>query len=220
MPDQRKARRVSGEIMTAPAPGLAGGASRPAGEVLDADFEELTRPVDKERAQPAARSFQPGGDGPAPEGMAMLRKDAAPPPHRPAGRGGPIFWGAGLGLALAAFWASGGHALVRGLPLFAQHDAATALTISALTISGVTSRVDGSGPRAVLMVDGEAGNDGAATTPLPPLDIAVTDNAGRITRYRLGTSGRALAPGERFAFSSRLEVPRNGVTAVSVGFAE
>ena len=215
MPDQRNARRVSGEIMTAAAPGPAGGAPRPTGEVLDADFEELTRPEGKERGPSADRIFQPGEDGPAPEGMAMLRKDAAPPPRRPAGRGGPIFWSARLGLALAAFWASGGHALVRGLPLFSQQGAA-----AALTISGVTSRVDGSGQRAVLMVDGEAGNDGAAAAPLPPLDIAVTDNAGRITRYRLGTSGRALAPGERFAFSSRLEVPRSGVTAVSVGFAE
>ena len=56
--------------------------------------------------------------------------------------------------------------------------------------------------------------------PLPPLEIRVTGNDGRTTRYTLGTSGRPLAPGERFAFSSRLEVPKNGVKTVSVTFAE
>ena len=88
-----------------------------------------------------------------------------------------------------------------------------------LSISAVTSRVDQSGERPVLFVDGEAGNDGASAAPLPPLEISVTGNDGSITRYRLGTSQRALAPGERFGFSSRVEVPRNGVKTVSVAFA-
>ena len=48
---------------------------------------------------------------------------------------------------------------------------------------------------------------------------AVTGNDRRITRYTLGTSNRSLAPGERFGFSSRLDVPRNGVKTVSVTFA-
>ena len=55
---------------------------------------------------------------------------------------------------------------------------------------------------------------------LPSLGIAVTGNDGRITRYRLGTSGRPIAPGETFAFSSRLDVPKNGVKTVSVTFGE
>ena len=91
---------------------------------------------------------------------------------------------------------------------------------SALTISGVTSRVDATGMRPVLFVDGEAANDGAAAATLPPLQIRVTDNDGRITRYTLGTSDRWLSPGERFGFASRLDVPRNGVKTVSVTFAE
>jgi hypothetical protein len=90
---------------------------------------------------------------------------------------------------------------------------------TALIISTVTSRVDRTGERALLFVDGEAGNDGAAAASLPPLEISVTGNDGSITRYRLGTSGRELAPGERFAFSSRVDVPRSGVKTVSVAFA-
>ena len=48
----------------------------------------------------------------------------------------------------------------------------------ALSISGVTSRVDISGARPVLFVDGEAANDGTAAEKLPPLDIVVTGNDG------------------------------------------
>ena len=116
---------------------------------------------------------------------------------------------------LAAFWVSGGHALVRQAPFWAVEQPAGA----ALSISGVTSRVDASGPTPVLFVDGEAANDGAQAAQLPPLEIRVTGNDGRITRYTLGTSNRSLAPGERFGFSSRLDVPRNGVKTVSVTFA-
>src|SRR5690606_11129748 len=69
-------------------------------------------------------------------------------------------------------------------------------------------------------VDGEAGNDGSVTATLPPLEIRVTGEDGAVTRYRLGTSGRALGPGQRFAFSSRFEVQGNGVAAVAVSFVE
>ena len=91
---------------------------------------------------------------------------------------------------------------------------------SALRISGVSSRVDTSGINAILFVDGEAANDGWDVEQLPGLEIAVTGNDGRVTRYRLGTSGRPLVSGETFAFSSRLDVPKNGVKTVSVAFAE
>jgi hypothetical protein len=148
------------------------------------------------------------------EGMAILREKGAPA-GRGRSRGGPLFWTAGMGLALAAFWASGGHTLVRQAPIFAA-----GAPKAALTISGVTSHVEASGARPVLFVDGEAGNDGDAPATLPPLAISVTGNDGLTTVYTLGTSGRMLEPDERFAFSSRLEVPRNGVTAVSVTFAE
>ncbi len=217
MPDKRSARRVSGEIMT----GQEAGPDRrrrmaaPGLDIVDADFEILESPAAERRSRPAPRDFVSAEDGPPREGMAMLRRNAAPPARGQASRGGPIFWIAGVGLALAAFWVSGGHALVRKTPLFAQGEAA-----AALSIAGVTSRVDGSGPKPVLIVEGEAGNDGPNAMPLPPLDIAVTGSDGRVTRFTLGTSGSPLAPGERFAFSSRLEVPRSGVTAVSVSFAE
>ena len=179
-------------------------------DVIDADFEVLPR-----RPDVSSKADTPPPAGPAApplDGMAMLRPDNAT--RRFAVRGGPLFWTAGLCAALAAFWIAGGHVLVRQL---APSGKAAG---SALGIAGVTSRVDRSGEKPVLLVDGEAGNDGAVATSLPPLEIRVTGEDGSVTRYRLGTSGRNLAPGERLAFSSRVDVPRNGVAAVAVRFAE
>lgn len=217
MADQLKARPVSGEIMAGPqGRSDAGSAIRlespVSGDIVDADFVTLPRysPVEQtELLQSAPISTQPSIGG-----MDMLRKTDSGPTGLFAQRGGPAFWMVGTSLAAAAFWIAGGHALV-STTVFAAHDAPS----STLVISAFTSHVDASGERPVLFVDGEAGNNGTSAAPLPPLEISVTGNDGSITRYRLGTSERALAPGERFAFSSRVEVPRNGVKTVSVTFA-
>ncbi|KAA3451139.1 hypothetical protein C7I87_08630 [Mesorhizobium sp. SARCC-RB16n] len=213
MADQRTARPVSGEIMTDP-PAIAAAdriARSPAADIIDADYEVMPR------FAPAVESDSPPPRvivTPPIEGMDMLRKPEAPAERPSASRGGPIFWIAGIGAALAAFWVSGGHALVRQAPFLSGAQA------SALTISGITSRVDASGANPVLFVDGEAANDGARPATMPPLEIRVTGNDGRTIRYTLGTSGRSLASGERFGFASRLDVPKNGVRTVLVTFAE
>lgn len=220
MTDRSKPRAVSGEIMTDPPEGAAVGAPS-AGDIIDAEYislpSEPPRAESKSPESPKAQQPAPSiGSATAPAGgMDMLRRpEPSAAPRKPT-RGGPLFWTVGIGLVLASFWVSGGYSLVRGGP-----SAATEAPRSALRISAVTSRVDASGAKAVLLVDGEAANDGEATEHLPALEIAVTGNDGIITRYRLGTSGRPLSPGETFAFSSRLDVPKNGVKTVSVAFAE
>ncbi|MDG4880861.1 hypothetical protein [Mesorhizobium sp. WSM4884] len=214
MAEDRTARPVSGEIMTGTAANAAPERvmlDAPA-DIVDADYVVLPRFA--ARSEPTVAPPPPQAPStPSIEGMGMLRKPEAAP-TRPVSRGGPIFWIAGVGAALVAFWISGGHALVRQSPFWA-----TAQPASALSISGVTSRIDVSGLKPVLFVDGEAANDGARAEALPPLEIRVTDKASNVIRYRLGTSNRSLAPGERFGFSSRLDVPRNGVKTVSVIFA-
>ncbi|TIW73502.1 MAG: hypothetical protein E5V58_10445 [Mesorhizobium sp.] len=211
MAEQRTARPVSGEIMTGLGTSAAQEARAPVIDVVDADYEVLPRPSARPEAPPAPPSRATSTA--AIEGMGMLRKPEAVAERRPASRGGPLFWIAGVGAAFAAFWVSGGHALVRQSPFWAVAQPAAAL------ISGITSRIDASGPKPVLFVDGEAANDGAQAVQMPPLEIRVTGKDSQIIRYTLGTSGRSLAPGERFGFSSRLDVPRNGVKAVSVTFA-
>ena len=213
MADERTARPVSGEIMTdPPAIALADRIVRsPAADIIDADYVVLPPPAPSvESDSPLPRPIVT----PSIEGMDMLRKPEAPAERPPASRGGPIFWIAGIGAAFAAFWVSGGHALVRQAPFLSSAQA------SALSISGVTSRVDAYGPNPVLFVDGEAANDGPGPATMPPLEIRVTGNDGRTTRYTLGTSGHSLASGERFGFASRLDVPKNGVRTVLVTFAE
>ncbi|RUU32473.1 hypothetical protein [Mesorhizobium sp. M6A.T.Ce.TU.016.01.1.1] len=212
MAEDRTARPVSGEIMadTAAAPERI--VRDPADDIVDADYEVLPRFTGSmDPSPPLSRVVAT----PSIEGMEMLRKPEAATGRLRISRGGPIFWIAGLSAAFAAFWISGGHALMRQAPLLL----AAQETGTALTISGVTSRIDASGPEPVLFVGGEAANDGASPSPLPPLEIRVTGNDRRTTRYTLGTFNRSLAPGERFGFSSRLDVPRNGVKTVSVTFA-
>jgi hypothetical protein len=216
MAKDRTARPVSGEIMADRAASSERFVRVATDDIVDADFEVLPRSgVGHETAPPPSRATAM----PAIEGMDMLRKPEAASSRLPAARGGPIFWIAGIGAALAAFWTSGGHALVRRAPfLVAGYQVAG--QEAALSISGVISRVDASGRKPVLFVDGEAVNDGTGPSQLPPLEISVTDNDSQIIRYRLGTSDHLLAPGERFGFASRLDVPRNGVRAVSVTFAD
>ncbi|MGB3538374.1 MAG: hypothetical protein WBA42_09455 [Mesorhizobium sp.] len=220
MADARTARPVSGEIMTGPAIGASSGETAAARafrsishDIVEADYEVVSQPAGRARAAQPAQAVAPT---PSVEGMDMLRKPDGAPLRAEASRGSPIFWIAGIGAALAAFWVSGGDALVRQMPFFAAVQPGGA----AFSISGVTSRVDVSSAKPLLFVDGEAANDGTSAAPLPPLEIKVATNDGRITRYTLGTAGHPLAPGERFAFSSRLDLPKNGVKTVSVVFAE
>jgi hypothetical protein len=215
MADDERPRPVSGEIMT-DAPETAG--SSPAGQqgndIVDAEYEIVSASPDRKPA-PAQATASIGSAAAPLAGMEMLSRRKADPQNAVSRRGGPAFWAFGVGLALAAFWVSGGHALVRSAPFLAAPQ-----QLQALRISGVTSRVDVSGPRPVLFVDGEAANDGSSVETLPALEITVTGDDGRITHYRLGTGDRPLAPGETFAFSSRLDVPKNGVKTVSVTFGE
>lgn len=179
----------------------------PAG-VIDADYVRLP-PGGRAEAFGSASSRRSAA---APrEGMDMLRQGPAAARREPAGA---LFWTVGTMLVAATFWISGGHALFRDLALFNRSEPET------LRIVNVSSRIDASGAKAVLLVDGETLNEGKAVDQLPAIEIAVTENDGLITRYRLGTAGRQLAPGETFGFSSRLDAPKNGMKAVSVTFVE
>lgn len=165
MAEDRTARPVSGEIMadTAAAPERI--MRDPADDIVDADYEVLPRFTGSmDPSPPLSRVVAT----PSIEGMEMLRKPEAATGRLRISRGGPIFWIAGLSAAFAAFWISGGHALMRQAPLLL----AAQETGTALTISGVTSRIDASGPEPVLFVGGEAANDGQ------PVAIAAVGDPG------------------------------------------
>lgn len=214
MADEVTPRAVSGEIMTDASQSGVERVTR-TGDVIDADYISLSAEQALSESKPRLSLSAIGSAAPPAGRMDMLRRGESKTPPPGPSRGGPLFWAVGMAIVAAAFWISGGHALVRGVPSIGAETPR-----SALRISSVASSVDESGARAVLHVDGETTNDGQATEHLPPLEIVVTGNDGLITRYRLGTSGRPLAPGETFAFSSRLDAPKNGVKTVSVNFVE
>lgn len=205
MSSEDRPRLVSGEIMAGPS--ARPQATRRGEAVADAEYEAVATPAKAQPARfPAAKPAI---------GMDFLKAgtSAAADSSRKAG---PLFWAFGLALVALAFWISGGHTLAR------QHVAALAPALSSgpLHIAGVTSRVERHNARDILFVDGRAENRGPETQTLPPFEIIVSANDGSTTRYFLGTNDTALAPGERYAFSSRLEAPTNGVKSVSVTFRE
>jgi len=206
MADEVKARPVSGEIMTAARHGRAAAAE--GADIVDAEYEIVRAPAAADAARPI---LQP--ETAAAGGMEMLRGSVAPPAAGPS-RGGPVFWATGLAAVAAAFWLSGGHALV------VDGTQAVAGPATSLRIGPVESRVGRAGDRLMLFVDSEAINDGSRPAQLPPIEIRVTAANGRVTLYNLGTAEQLVAAGGRYAFSSRLEVPKNGVKAVAVAFRE
>lgn len=212
MADLRNTRLVSGEIMTGATSPSRGAIA--AADIIEADFETIAPatvgPMRTRRAADRGETARPAA------GLGTLRGETGGERLRPRGqRAGAAFWLAGIGIAAVAFWVSGGHALF-GLGL-GDKDAGNP---AGLRISGLSSSIEKSARRSMLLVDGEAVNDGSTPLALPPLGIDVTGFDGSVTRYRLGTSGRSLGEGERFAFSGRFEAPKEGVRTVSVTFIE
>lgn len=203
-----RARPVSGEIMSTAR--THGGTARPRGaeDVSDAQFETLPR-TEKAAARPGESG--PVTAGPT-EGMDFLTQR---PVARRGARGGLLFWAAGLFVIALAFWISGGHTLITDISAWQQ-----ASGKKPLRITGVASRVEAHGGRDVLFVDGRAENHSDRALALPAIEIAVTGNDGTVTRYQLGSRETKLEPGDRYAFSSRLEAPGGGVRTVAVAFAE
>ena len=214
MSDERMARPVSGEIMT---DGHSDAGARPqrAGtdDIVDAEFETI---VPGQKPASSAKATRNDGMPADTGGMDMLRGSRAARSGRR--NGGPVFWIVGLALVIGAFWVSGGHAIVSRNDTTIGGRATSTPFQQPLRIVNVVSRIDRRGERTFLLVDGEVANPGEARSTVPPLAIIVTGLDGRETRYYLGTNEKVLAPGERFAFSSRLHAPNEGVRTVTVDF--
>ena len=83
-------------------------------------------------------------------------------------------------------------------------------------LASLDSRILRDGRRPVLLVDGTLRNASGDAAELPRLTVNVTDGEGRLTRYRLGKIGGRIDAHGSWRFSSRLEAPRSGVSAVTV----
>jgi len=215
MTDDPQPRPLSGEIMAASGTERRMGerrvGDRRSADIVDAEFSTVGPAP--ERGGIAAPGPRPDAE-PSP-GMDILK--GKPAADRTAARGGPLFWTFGLCLVIGAFWVSGGHALVSRPPADAPQSAQPPGP-GALRLDGIASRLERRDDRLFLLVDGEVVNEGSVGAAVPGLEISVAGKDGRVTRYFLGTSGERLKPGARFAFSSRLEAPKDGVETVTVDF--
>ncbi|WP_187969274.1 hypothetical protein [Aquibium microcysteis] len=213
--DVRYLRPISGEIMTddrirSSRPSLADGID----EIEDAEFEVLHLSevipsrtdhfVEREWAESTRR----------PEGMDILKSRIGGAPL-PRERAGPLFWVFGVVLAAASFWISGGHSLSGTLLAFLPAPAEKPMRIANLT-SGVEER----NGRRLVVVDGSVENTASSAGIAPTLAIEVMSDAGRVTRYTLGSAGALVEPGEHYRFSSRVNAPMGVVAGVSVKMAE
>ena len=217
MSKPESARPLSGEIIDnqRPPAGHRPAASGPClrdPEVIDAEFEAVEAPRHRPTAVPPKPAERHAAD---PAGMGMLKRAAAQPRTRELKRGGPLFYLTGCAIALAAFWISGGHALMSqaGLKPVSASD-------GSLRIASVDTRVESGNGRPLLLVDGEIFNPGFRHVEVPDVAIEVLDHGGRTTRYYLGTNSRRIDAGGRFGFSSRVHVPKEGVKSVSVTFRQ
>lgn len=201
----------SGEFMTHD---VAQAASRAGNDVLDADYVSLPRVSPCVTRNPTWGRQACGSPAVPPGGLEILKRGASSSASLPQSESRALWGVVVAGAAAAVFWVSGGHALLRHLP------SAPTKPASALRISDVASRVDASRGRAVLLIDGQAVNEGSVHESVPAVEIAVTGNDGQVTRYRLGTSGHPLRTGETFGFSGRLNAPTSGVRIVSVSFGK
>jgi hypothetical protein len=184
-------------------------------DIIDAEFETLSLgPSERLLPPQPAASIRTAA---APDrGLDTLRKSHVADAGRSASRGDPVFWSVGLCLVAAAFWVSGGHALVGPSILPAWHVSPA----NPLRIAEVTSRIEDHAGRAVLFVDGKALNSGSEQRSLPPIEVRVIGNDGHVASYGLNSLGDSLGPGATVSFSSRLEAPKDGVRSVSVKFQE
>ena len=216
MANRNGARPLSGEIIGVQAPSAAMRVTA-GNDIIDAEFESVSPSTSGRKT---AASLPVSGTGAIPpaksSGMDMLKRAVVANVDSRNQRAGPAFYLVGAAVALAAFWVSGGHTL---MPVANGMNGEQSPGES-LRIAAVDSRVETRGGRSVLLVDGEIFNPGMRQALIPDVSINVLDHGGRTTRYYLGTNHRRIGAGDRFDFSSRVHVPKDGVKSVSVTLQE
>ncbi len=173
-------------------------------DIIDADYVVITGNAPDVNERNSGRRKLPATGS----GLEMLRHRSFREAPESA-RNGSAFWAIGLLVAGAAFWISGGHALLD-----------TAAQSPNIQISGWTSKIGNAGINATLMIDGEIVNTGQHAEHLPALQINVASPNGTTTRYKLGTGDASIDAQGTFPFSGRLHLPNDGVKTVSVSFAQ
>ncbi len=216
MSNRNGARPLSGEIIGVQQPPAS---ARVTGgtDIIDAEFESVApSTAGGKTVSPAPTSSATVKPPAISTGMDMLKRAVVADTGSKNQKAGPAFYLVGAAVALAAFWVSGGHTL---MPVVSAMNGVQASGES-LRIAAVDSRVETRDGKSVLFVDGEIFNPGMRQAIIPDVSINVLDHGGGTTRYYLGTNHHRIDAGDRFDFSSRVHVPKDGVKSVSVTLQE
>ena len=177
--------------------------------IIDAEFETIgpNRNVPAPSASsPASPERQETGDA-VQGGLGLFEGSAAARDGQPMPR--PIFAALAIVCPLAAFFMAGGHVLLpRGAVI--SHEQTASVPVRAVVLENVSTRVDSSGTRPVLVVRGSLANESAKAVPVPPVRIHAGGGYGPDELVHTITGRGELQPGERLAFTSRLPAGENG----------
>lgn len=127
-----------------------------------------------------------------------------------------------LGVLLSVMVA-GRERIVQALPETARLYAAAGLAVNlrGLDFRDVRSELVGSGPDAVLVVEGEIATSRSGVVAVPAIEVAVRDAGGRaLYTWTAEPPQPVLAEGETARFRARLVAPPEESRAVLVRFAD
>lgn len=160
-------------------------------DIVDAEFETLGP-----SAVPASARTGAASDTAPKHGLGLFgaKSDGRKPMPLPA------FAAVATLSACVSFLVAGGHVLFTGSHVRAGAKPA----MPPVVLEAVTTRVDTSGGRAVLVVGADLVNKGAMTATVPPVSIRFEreDGTGFVTHVI--DRGEQLEAGERMAFTSRI----------------
>lgn len=212
MDEQSKSIPLQGEVLIE---GVVAPKRDQSPDIVDAEFEVVRNKSDnspRENRTAESRKTTSTPENPARPGMEILRSGGI---DRKPERGGLPLYLAGLALAAMAFWVSGGHAMFGEI----RPIESTAADTSMLRLAGIETQNIGIGSKNYVLVSGHVKNEGTNAAASPPVSIVITDKAGQVSRYRLGSNPTLIGAGEMMPFSSRIDAPASGVGSVMVTLA-
>lgn len=115
----------------------------------------------------------------------------------------PLFVALAIIGPLAAFLLAGGHVFLPKNADLASQQTNSVIT-PAITLEDVSTRVDSSGPRPVLIVRGTLVNQSRRIVSVPPVRIRTGTEPGAGIPVHAVARVATLQPGARLAFTSRL----------------
>lgn len=181
----------------------------PAGDVIDAEFEEITAAASVRPAVLFDNPRSPNASGTVRRrvrGVAKSVTISVPVAVEPPARRLP-FGVAVVALGALSFWACGGRTLAARLLPSAPRT---------LAIADLTTRIGRVNGIPVAVVNGRVHNGTAERKAVPPIEITI----GTARRVTVAAAAEVLDPGGTAGFRARVPVASEPAPAISAAFAD